>query len=66
MLGQFDDGQKGQEVRLSTMLDEDNKTKAPDGAVCQVWIGLTYCGKQIKEVAEGMKSSLQLFVTPEP
>jgi hypothetical protein len=32
--------------RLSTMLDEDNKAKAPDGAVHQVWIGLTYSGKK--------------------
>jgi hypothetical protein len=43
LLGQLDGGQKGQEVRLVTFWDEDDKTKSPNRLVCQLWLDLTYC-----------------------
>jgi hypothetical protein len=66
VFGQLDEGQKGQEVRLVTVWDENDTTKSPDGPVCQLWLDLTYCGKKSDEVAEAMKNSLKKFGTPEP
>jgi hypothetical protein len=63
---QLDGWQKGQEVRLVTIWDEDDKTKPPDGSVCQPWLDLTYPGKKSNGVAQGMKSLLKKFGTSEP
>jgi putative component of membrane protein insertase Oxa1/YidC/SpoIIIJ protein YidD len=38
-------GQKGQEVRLFTLWDENDKTQTKHGSICQFWAGLTYTGK---------------------
>jgi hypothetical protein len=66
VFGQLDGGQKGQEVRLVAVWDEDNKRKSPDRSVCQLWLNLTYCGKKSDKVAKGMKNSLKKFGTAEP
>jgi hypothetical protein len=58
--GQSAGGQKGQEVRLSKMLDEDDKTKAPARWCSAKSVDWAYLlRKKSEEVAIGMKSSLQ-------
>jgi hypothetical protein len=34
-------GQKGQEVRLFSLLDESNKSESKNGVICQFWADLT-------------------------
>ncbi len=54
---QSDGGQKGQEVRLFTLLDESDKRISEHGSICQLWAGLTYAGKTSAAVAEQNFSS---------
>jgi hypothetical protein len=42
---QSDGGQMGQEVRLFTMFDRNDKTDSPDGTICQFWADLTFAGE---------------------
>jgi hypothetical protein len=58
---QSDGGQKGQEVRLFTTFDEQDKSKGKDGSVCLFWADLTYTGKSSNDVAAGMHQSLKKF-----
>jgi hypothetical protein len=51
---QSDGGQKWQEVRLFTLLDESNKTHSEHhGLICQFWAGMIYTCKISATVAEG-------------
>jgi hypothetical protein len=61
---QSDGGQKGQEVRLFTMFDKNDKTETPDGTICQFWADLTFAGKKSLEVADAVKHSMAKFVLP--
>jgi hypothetical protein len=61
---QSDGGQKGQEVRLFTLLDESDKRITEHGSICQFWAGLTYTGKTSAAVAEGTNHSFQKFGRP--
>ena len=54
-----DGGQKGQEVRLFSLLDESDKSKSENGVICQFWADLTYTGKTLDEVAAGTNQSLK-------
>ncbi len=56
-----DGGQKGQEVRLFSLLDESDKSKSENGVICQFWADLTYTGKTSKEIAAGTNQSLMKF-----
>jgi hypothetical protein len=58
---QSDGGQKGQEVRLFTLLDESDKRITEHGSICQFWAGLTYTGKTSAAVAEETNHSYQKF-----
>ncbi len=49
---QSDGGQKGQEVRLFTLLDDSDKTNSEHGSICQFWAGCHYPGKTSDAVAE--------------
>jgi hypothetical protein len=62
---QSDGGQKGQEVRLFTTFDPQDKSKAEDGSICSFWADLTYTGKTSDDVATGMHQSLKKFGHPE-
>jgi hypothetical protein len=61
---QSDGGQKGQEVRLFTLLDESDKTHSEHGWICQFWAGVTYRGKTSAVVAEGTHHSFKKFGRP--
>ncbi len=61
---QSDGGQKGQEVRLFSILDETDKTESENGVICQFWADLTYTGKTSDEVAAGTNHSLKKFGHP--
>jgi hypothetical protein len=61
---QSDGGQKGQEVRLFTMFDRNDKTESPDGTICQFWADLTFAGKKSLQVADAVKHSMQKFAHP--
>ena len=61
---QSDGGQKGQEVRLFTMFDKNDKTETPDGTICQVWADLTFAGKKSLEIADAVKHSMAKFALP--
>ncbi len=61
---QSDGGQKGQEVRLFSLLDESNKSESENGVICQFWADLTYTGKTSDEVAAGTNHSLKKFGNP--
>ncbi len=61
---QSDGGQKGQEVRLFSILDETDKTESENGVICQFWADLTYTGKTSDEVAAGTNQSLKKFGNP--
>jgi hypothetical protein len=58
---QLDGGQKGQEVRLFTLLDEADKTQFEHWAICKFWADLTYTGKTSNVVAAGTNNLLQKF-----
>ena len=62
---QSDGGQKGQEVRLFTTFDPQDKSKAEDGTICSFWADLTYTGKTSNDVATRMHQSLNKFGHPE-
>ncbi len=64
MFCQSDGGQKGQEVRLFTLLDESDKRTSKHGTTYQFWAGLTYTGKTSAAVAEGTNHSFQKFGHP--
>jgi hypothetical protein len=57
-------GQKGQEVRLFTLWDENDKTQTKHGSICQFWAGLTYTGKTSAAVAKGTNHSFKKFGLP--
>jgi hypothetical protein len=57
-------GQKGQEVRLYTLLDENDKRITEHGSICQFWAGLTYTGKTSAAVAKGTNHLFQKFGHP--
>jgi hypothetical protein len=61
---QSDGGQKGQEVRLFTLLDKADKTQFKHGVICEFWADLTYTGKTSDEVAAGTNHSLQKIGHP--
>jgi hypothetical protein len=61
---QSDGGQKGQEVRLFSLLDETDTTESENGVICEFWADLTYTGKTSDEVAAGTNHSLQKFGHP--
>jgi hypothetical protein len=61
---QSDGGQKGQEVRLFTAFDEQDKSKGKDGSVFSFWANLTYTGKSSNNVAAGMNQLLKKFGHP--
>jgi hypothetical protein len=61
---QSDGGQKGQEVRLFTLWDENSKTQTKHGSICQFWAGLTYTGKTSAAVTEGTNHSFKKFGLP--
>jgi hypothetical protein len=61
---QSDRGQKGQEVRLFTLLDESDKRISEHGSICQFWAGLTDTGKTSAAVAEGTNHSFKKFGRP--
>ena len=52
---QTDGGHNGQEVRLLSYYNKANDK------IEVIWLGLTYCGKASKLVAEGLKLSLDLW-----
>jgi hypothetical protein len=58
---QSDGGQKGQEVRLFTTFDRQDKSKGKDGLVCSFWADLTCTGKSSDDVAAEMNQSLKKF-----
>jgi hypothetical protein len=62
---QSDGGQKGQEVRLFSLLDEADTTQSEHGAICEFWADLTYTGKTSDEVAAGTNHSLKKFGHPD-
>jgi hypothetical protein len=61
---QLDGGQKGQEVRLFSLLDESDKIESGNGGICQFWADLTYTGKTSDEVAAGTNQLLKKFGNP--
>jgi hypothetical protein len=61
---QLDGGQKGQEVRLFSLLDESDKIESGNGGICQFWADLTYTGKASDEVAAGTNQLLKKFGNP--
>ena len=61
---QFDGRQKGQEVRLFTLWDENGKTQTKHGSICQFWAGLTYTCKTSAAVAKGTNHSFKKFGLP--
>jgi hypothetical protein len=61
---QSDGGQRGQEVRLFTLLDESDKKNTKHQSICQFWACLTYTGKTSVIVAEGTNHSFQKFGCP--
>jgi hypothetical protein len=62
---QSDGGQRGQEVRLFSLLDESDKSESEqNGGICQFWADLTYTGKTSDEVAAGTNQSLKKFGNP--
>jgi hypothetical protein len=61
---QSDGGQKGQEVRLFSLLDEVDTTGFENGLICEFWADLTYTGKTSNEVAAGINHSLKKFGHP--
>ena len=61
---QSDDGQKGQEVRLFTMFDANDKAETPDGTIYQFWADLTFTGKRSLAVADAVRHSMQKFASP--
>jgi hypothetical protein len=58
---QSDGGQKGQNVRLFSLLDEADTTESENGVICEFWADLTYTGKTSDEVAAGSNHSRQKF-----
>jgi hypothetical protein len=61
---QSDGGQKGQEVRLFTILDKADTSQSEYGSICEFWADLTYTGKTSDEVAAGTNHSLKKFGHP--
>jgi hypothetical protein len=64
MFCQSKGGQKGQEVRLFTLWDENSRTQTKHGWICQSWTGLTYTGKTNAAVAKGTNHSFKKFGLP--
>jgi hypothetical protein len=64
VFGQLNGGQKGQEVRLFTLLDESDKRITEHRSICQFWAGLTYTGKTSAAVAKGTNPFFQKFGPP--
>jgi hypothetical protein len=64
VLCQSDGGQKGQDVRLFTLLDKADKMQSKHGVICELWANLTYTGKMSDEVAAGTNHSLKKFGHP--
>jgi hypothetical protein len=59
VFGQSDGGQKGQEVRVLSLRNQET------GKIVEYWSGLTYCGKKSNQVANGMKRDLARLSYPE-
>jgi hypothetical protein len=52
VFGQSDGGQKGQEVRVLSLRNQET------GKIVEHWSGLTCCGEKSNQVANGMKRGL--------
>jgi hypothetical protein len=59
VFGQSDGGQKGQEVRVLLLLNQET------GKIVEHWSGLTCCGKKSNQVANRMKRDLARLSYPE-
>jgi hypothetical protein len=64
VFSQSDGRQKGQEVRLFTLLEESDTTHSENVSICQFWAGVTYTGKTNAAVAKGTHHSFKKFVRP--
>jgi hypothetical protein len=60
VFGQSDGGQKGQEVRVLSLRNQET------GKIVEHWSGLTCCGKKSNQVANRMKRDLAGLSYPEP